>query len=128
MERLRIVSSDRAPKAIGPYAQAVRAGGFLFLSGQVPLDPASGELVRGTVEDQVGRVLENLKGILEAAGAGLDRVVRTTVYLIDLRDFEAMNGVYARCFGESRPARSTVQVAALPRGARVEIDAIAAID
>jgi 2-iminobutanoate/2-iminopropanoate deaminase len=128
MERLQIVSSDRAPKAIGPYAQGMRAGGFLFLSGQVPLDPATGELVRGTLEDEVARVLDNLKAILEAAGAGLDRVVRTTVYLTDLGDFAAMNGVYARFFGESRPARSTVQVAALPRGARIEIDAIALID
>ncbi len=122
------VRTDRAPKAIGPYAQGVRAGGFLFLSGQVPLDPASGELVRGAVEEQVARVLENLKGVLEAAGVGLDRVVRATVFLVDLKDFDAMNGVYARYFGESRPARSTVQVTALPRGARVEIDAIAAIE
>ncbi|HEU4401154.1 MAG TPA: RidA family protein [Candidatus Polarisedimenticolia bacterium] len=122
---LRIITTDKAPRAIGPYAQGIAANGFVFLSGQVPLDPATGELVRGSVEDEVTRVLENLKAVLEAAGIGLDRVVRTTVYLTDMKDFEAMNSVYARYFGAARPARSTVQVAALPRGARVEIDVIA---
>jgi 2-iminobutanoate/2-iminopropanoate deaminase len=121
------IATERAPKAIGPYAQAVACGGFLFLSGQVPLDPATGGLVRGTIQEEVGRVLENLKAVLAAGGSGFDRVVRTTVYLTDLADFGAMNEVYARYFGDSRPARATVQVAALPRGARVEIDAIAAI-
>lgn len=122
------ITTDRAPKAIGPYSQAVRAGGWLFLSGQIPLDPSTGQLVTGSIDQETARVIENLKAVLEAAGAGLDRVVRTTVYLLDLKDFEAMNAVYARYFGETRPARATVQVAALPRGARIEIDAIAAID
>lgn len=124
----RTIATDRAPQAIGPYAQGVVGGRFLFLSGQVPLDPATGQLVRGTVQEEVARALENLRAVLEAAGAGFDRVVRTTVYLTDLRDFEAMNEAYARVFGVSRPARSTVQVAGLPRGARVEIDAIAILD
>ncbi|HXU12065.1 MAG TPA: RidA family protein [Candidatus Binatia bacterium] len=122
---MRTISTDRAPKAIGPYSQGIAASGFLFLSGQVPLDPGTGQLVQGTVQEEVTRVLENLKGVLEAAGSGLQGVVRTTVYLTNLEDFTAMNEVYARYFGEHRPARSTVQVAALPRGARVEIDAIA---
>jgi len=121
----RTISTDRAPKAIGPYSQGVAAGGFLFLSGQVPLDPGTGTLVKGTLQEEVTRVLENLKAVLEAAGSGLDRVVRTTVFLTDMKDFEAMNEVYGRYLGANRPARSTVQVAALPKGARVEIDAIA---
>jgi 2-iminobutanoate/2-iminopropanoate deaminase len=125
MSEVTPISTDRAPKAIGPYSQAVRAGGLLFLSGQVPLDPATGELLRGTIEEEAGRVLQNLGAVLEAAGSGFGKVVRTTVYLVDLADFAAMNAVYARVFGEARPARSTVQVAALPRGARIEIDVIA---
>lgn len=124
---MRTISSDRAPKAIGPYSQGIAASGFLFLSGQVPLDPETGDLVHGTVREEVTRVMDNLKAVIEAAGSGLDRVVRTTVYLTDLQDFAAMNEVYARYFGAHRPARSTVQVAALPKGARVEIDAIAAL-
>ena len=123
----RTISTDKAPKAIGPYSQGIAASGFLFLSGQVPLDPRTGDLVQGTVREEVTRVMENLKAVLEAAGSGLDRVVRTTVFLTDLKDFAAMNEVYARYFGAHRPARSTVQVAALPKGARVEIDAIAAL-
>ncbi len=121
------ISTDRAPKAIGPYSQAIATGGLLFLSGQVPLDPSTGSLLKGTMQEETGRVLDNLKEVLDAAGSGLDRVVRTTVFLTDLRDFEAMNEAYARYFGAHRPARSTVQVAALPRGARIEIDAIATI-
>jgi 2-iminobutanoate/2-iminopropanoate deaminase len=124
---MRTISTDRAPKAIGPYSQGIAASGFLFLSGQIPLDPRTGDLVQGTVREEVTRVMENLKAILEAAGSGLDRVVRTTVFLTDLKDFAAMNEVYARYFGAHRPARSTVQVAALPKGARIEIDAIAAL-
>jgi 2-iminobutanoate/2-iminopropanoate deaminase len=122
------ITTDRAPKAIGPYSQAIRAGGWLFLSGQVPIDPATSQLVSGTIEQETARILENLKAVLEAAGAGLDHVVKTTVYLVDLKDFEAMNAAYARYFGDTRPARATVQVSALPRGARIEIEAIAAID
>lgn len=121
----KIIVTPNAPQAIGPYAQGVAAGGLLFLSGQVPIDPETGALVKGTVRDEVTRVLENLRGVLEAAGSGLHRVVKTTVYLTDLGDFQAMNEVYARAFGDNRPARATVQVAALPKGARVEIDAIA---
>ena len=121
----RTIATEKAPKAIGPYSQGIAAAGLLFLSGQVPLDPATGTLVQGTVQEEVTRVLDNLRGVLEAAGVGLDRVVKTTVFLTSLKDFEAMNEAYARAFGDNRPARSTVQVAALPRGARVEIDAIA---
>jgi len=128
MKETMAVTTDKAPRAIGPYSQAIRSGGFLFTSGQVALDPATGELVRGSVEAEVERVLENLSAVLQAGGSGLDRVIRTTVFLIDMADFQAMNTVYARRFGESRPARSTVQVAGLPRGARVEIDAIATVD
>lgn len=126
MER-KSIATDGAPKAIGPYSQAIRAGDLVFLSGQIPLDPATGELVRGTIEAEVTRVLENIRAVLEAAGAGPDDVVRTTVFLADMADFQAMNGVYARFFGDARPARSTVQVAGLPRGARVEIDVIARV-
>ncbi|HEV8702689.1 MAG TPA: RidA family protein [Candidatus Polarisedimenticolia bacterium] len=124
---MRTISTDKAPKAIGPYSQGIAASGLLFLSGQVPLDPGTGLLVQGTVQEEVTRVMDNLKAVLEAAGSGLDRVVRTTVYLTSLEDFAAMNEIYARYFGAHRPARSTVQVAALPKGARVEIDAIAVL-
>jgi 2-iminobutanoate/2-iminopropanoate deaminase len=124
---MRTISTDKAPKAIGPYSQGITASGFLFLSGQVPLDPGTGQLVQGTVQEEVTRILDNLKAVLEAGGSGLQRVVRTTVYLTSLEDFASMNEVYARYFGDHRPARSTVQVSALPRGARVEIDAIASL-
>jgi 2-iminobutanoate/2-iminopropanoate deaminase len=128
MKEMSAVTTDKAPRAIGPYSQGIRSGGFLFTSGQVALDPATGELVRGSVEEEVERVLENLAAVLQAGGSGLDRVIKTTVFLIDMADFQAMNAVYARRFGDARPARSTVQVAALPRGARVEIEAIARVD
>ena len=127
MER-RSIATDGAPKAIGPYSQAIRSGDLIFLSGQIPLDPKTGELVRGTIEEEVTRVLDNIRAVLEASGAGLDDVVRTTVFLADMADFQAMNGVYAKVFGDARPARSTVQVAGLPRGARVEIDVIARVE
>ena len=120
------VSSPQAPAAIGPYAQAVRSGDLLFLSGQIPLDPATGQLIGGGIEAQTERVLKNLEAVLEAAGASLKDVVKTTVYLTDLGEFQAFNAAYARFFGEPpAPARATVQVAALPRGARVEIEAVA---
>jgi 2-iminobutanoate/2-iminopropanoate deaminase len=128
MTEMSAVTTDKAPRAIGPYSQAIRSGGYLFTSGQVALDPATGDLVRGSVEAEVERVLENLAAVLQAGGSGLDRVIKTTVFLIDMADFQAMNAVYARRFGDARPARSTVQVAALPRGARVEIEAIAKVD
>ena len=126
MER-RSIATDGAPKAIGPYSQAIRSGDLIFLSGQIPLDPKTGELVRGTIEEEVTRVLDNIRAVLQASGATLDDVVRTTVFLADMADVQAMNGIYAKAFGEARPARSTVQVAGLPRGARVEIDVIARV-
>jgi 2-iminobutanoate/2-iminopropanoate deaminase len=121
------VSTPGAPRAIGPYSQATRANGFLFTAGQVGFDPATGELVDGGIAEQTARVLENLRAILAAEGLPLSSVVKTTVYLVDMNAFSAMNEVYARAFGDHRPARSTVAVAALPRGAQVEIDAIAVI-
>ena len=118
--------SEAAPAPVGPYSQAVEHDGWIFASGQIPLDPASGELVGGEIEDQAQQVLANLSAVLEAAGASLDDVVRTTIYLIDLSHFPRVNAVYAEHFtSEPRPARATVQVAALPLGAAVEIDAIA---
>lgn len=119
------IATKAAPQAIGPYSQAVRAGQWLFCSGQIGLDPASGELVPGGVVAESHQVLENLRGVLTAAGGSLDSIVRTTVYLVDLADFGRVNEVYARAFRAPFPARATVGVAALPRGARVEIDAIA---
>jgi 2-iminobutanoate/2-iminopropanoate deaminase len=119
------VSTDRAPKAIGPYAQATRAGEFLFTSGQIALDPARGELVGGGTEAETRQVLSNLVAVLEAGGASPRDVVKTTIFLVDLADFAKVNAIYAEVFGDSLPARSTVQVAALPRGARVEIEAVA---
>ncbi len=121
----RTVSTPNAPPAIGPYSQAVVAGDFVFCSGQIPLDPATGALVGGDIAAQTRRVLENLKAVLEAAGSGLDRVVKTTVFLADLADFQEMNAVYAEYFGGDPPARAAVQVAALPKGARIEIEAVA---
>ena len=122
----KIVSTDAAPKAIGPYSQAVDLGDLVFLSGQIPLDPASGQFVgAGDVVAQTERVLQNMQGVLQAAGMTLSNVVRTTVFMIDLAEFPRMNEVYAKYFPQDPPARSTVQVAALPRGSRVEIDAIA---
>jgi 2-iminobutanoate/2-iminopropanoate deaminase len=119
------VSSEQAPKAIGPYSQAIRAGDFLFLSGQIPLDPATGQLVPGDVAAQTRQVLDNLRAVLAAAGLSVDAVVRTTIYLVDLGDFAVVNEVYSSYFADPAPARATVQVSRLPRDARVEIDAIA---
>lgn len=122
------VHTDLAPKAIGPYSQAVVFNGMAYLSGQIPLDPATGQIVAGDIAVQTERVLENLKAVLEATGSSLEMVLRTTVFLADIADFPTMNEVYARYFGETPPARSTIQAAKLPRGARVEIDCIAAIE
>jgi 2-iminobutanoate/2-iminopropanoate deaminase len=119
------IRTDRAPQAIGPYTQAVKANGMVFASGQIPLDPETMQIVEGDIRAQTERVLTNLKAVLEAAGTSLDRVVKTTVYLSDMNDFTAMNEVYATYFAANRPARSTVQAARLPRDARVEIDVIA---
>ena len=121
------VSTSGAPAAIGPYSQAIRAGSLLFVSGQIPLDPASGVMVEGDITVQTHRVFRNLAGILEAAGTSFDHVLRTTVYLADMNDFAAMNDVYGGYFTSPAPARSTVQAARLPKDARVEIDVIAEI-
>ena len=121
----RVVRTERAPAAIGPYSQAIAADGWLFCSGQVALDPGSGQLVGADVGAQTERALQNLQGVLEKAGSSLQDVVRCTVYLRDMADFAAMNAVYARYFPSEPPARSTVAVAGLPKDARVEIDAIA---
>jgi 2-iminobutanoate/2-iminopropanoate deaminase len=121
-----VISTSKAPAAIGPYSQAVSWGDLIFVSGQIPIDPATGQVVGGDVADQTERVLENLAAILEAAGASLGQVLKTTVYLRDLNDFGKMNEVYARFFGEQPPARATVQVARLPRDVGVEIEVIAA--
>jgi 2-iminobutanoate/2-iminopropanoate deaminase len=122
---IETVSTSGAPRAIGPYSQALRAGGFLFTAGQVGFDPSTGTLVDGGIAEQTRQVLTNIRAILEAGGSGLGQVVKTTVFLVDMADFAAMNEVYAEVFGPHRPARSTVAVAALPRGARVEIEAVA---
>lgn len=122
---LRSVSTERAPTAIGPYSQAIVTGDLIFTAGQVALDPETGDLVSGDIKLQTARVLDNLAAVLEAAGTGLDRVVKCTVFLADFAEFAAMNEVYAQRFGQHRPARSTVGTSALPRGARIEIECIA---
>ena len=124
---LDFVSTAGAPKAIGPYSQGVIANGFLFTAGQVALDPDKGELVPGGITEQTTRALENLRAILKQAGSDFSQVVKTTVFLVDMADFTSMNEIYGRAFGQHRPARSTVAVAALPRGARVEIEVIATV-
>lgn len=121
------IATNDAPAAIGPYSQAVRAGGLLFLSGQIPIDPATGQMVAGDVATQTQRIMDNLLHVLAAAGCGFDDVVRTTIYLVDLAAFETVNEVYGRAFRAPYPARATVQVSELPRGAQVEIDAIALV-
>jgi 2-iminobutanoate/2-iminopropanoate deaminase len=123
----QIVATDQAPKAIGPYSQAVVWNGLVYVSGQIPLDPAGGQGVEGGIEAQTERVMENLRAVLEAAGSALDRVLKTTVYLKDMGEFPRMNEVYARYFPGEAPARATVEVARLPRDVRVEIDCIAAM-
>jgi 2-iminobutanoate/2-iminopropanoate deaminase len=120
-----IIKTERAPEAIGPYSQAVKAGGLVFASGQIPIDPATGQFVPGGVKEQTEQVLRNLSMVLEAAGSGLGQVVKTTVFLADMGDFAAMNEVYGRYFTADAPARATVEAARLPRDARVEIEAIA---
>jgi 2-iminobutanoate/2-iminopropanoate deaminase len=120
-----IVSTEHGPKAIGPYSQAVKANGFIFISGQIALNPATGQLVEGGIAQQTERVLENLRGIVEASGSSLHKAVKVAVFLKDMNDFAAMNEVYARYFPSAPPARSTVEVARLPRDVRVEIDLIA---
>src|SRR3989304_5707768 len=119
-----VIQTEKAPKAIGPYAQAIKADGFLFTSGQIALDPATGKLIDGDISAQTRRVLENLKAVLESGGSSLNQVVKATVYLTDLSTFSKMNEVYAEYLGHVKPARSTVGVASLPLGARVEIDLV----
>ncbi|HEY0431777.1 MAG TPA: RidA family protein [Pyrinomonadaceae bacterium] len=120
-----LIQTDQAPHAIGPYSQAVKANGFVFASGQIPTDPKTGQFVAGGIAEQTEQVLKNLAAVLEAAGSGMDRVVKTTVFLIDMQEFAAMNEVYGRFFNDAPPARATVEAARLPRDARVEIEAIA---
>lgn len=127
MSQKKVIQTPQAPEAIGPYSQAVLVDGWLFASGQIPLDPKTKQVISGSISDQTVRVMENLKGVLEAAGASFQHVVKTTVYLADLNDFAAMNEHYAQYFKENPPARATVQVARLPRDVKVEIDLIARI-
>jgi len=124
----QIISTDRAPRAIGPYSQAVSSGNLVFASGQIPIDPATGEFVAGGIAEQTEQVMRNLRAVFEAAGVELSQVIKTTVFLADMEEFTAMNEIYGRFFGENPPARATVQAARLPRDARVEIDAIALIE
>lgn len=123
----KIIQTQNAPGAIGPYSQGVSAGGFLFTAGQIALDPTTGTITGAAVEDQTRRVLENLKAVLEAGGSALSHVVKTTVFLKDMNDFSAMNGVYSEYFTDNPPARSTVEVARLPKDVRVEIEAVALV-
>jgi 2-iminobutanoate/2-iminopropanoate deaminase len=123
----KVFETEEAPRPAGPYSQGLAAGGFLFVSGQTPLDPSTGEMVNGDVGAQTERALKNIAAILEAAGSGLERVVKTNVFLVDMNDFAAMNEAYGRFFKTQPPARTTVGVAALPLGARVEIEAVAAL-
>ena len=120
-----IISTELAPKALGPYSQAIRAGDFIFCSGQIPIDPAAGAVVATTAVDQARQAITNLRHVLEAAGSGLDKVVKTTVFLADMADFAAVNGIYAELFGDTKPARSCVQAARLPKDVKIEIEAIA---
>ena len=124
----RTVNAKGAPEALGPYSHGVISGGFLFASGQVGIDPGTGSLVEGGIVEQTVRALQNLASVLDSAGTGIDRVVKTTVYLVDLSEFPAFNRAYGEFFGNHRPARATVQVDALPAGARVEIEAIASVN
>ncbi len=119
------IHTDSAPQAIGPYSQAIKANGLVFLSGQIPLDPAKMQIVEGGIQEQTEQVFQNIKAVLAAAGASLGKVVKTTVFLSDMNDFSAMNEIYAQHFGENRPARSTIQAARLPRDVRVEIEVVA---
>ncbi|OGQ12111.1 MAG: hypothetical protein A2026_04360 [Deltaproteobacteria bacterium RBG_19FT_COMBO_46_12] len=127
MVKKKVIQTDKAPRAIGPYSQAIRAGNFLFLSGQIPLDPKTGELVKGDIRQQTKQVLENIKGVLESQGLGMEDVVKATIFLKDIGNFNQVNEVYATYFPSSPPSRSTVEVAKLPRDADIEIEAIALI-
>lgn len=124
---IETVSTDSAPKALGPYSQALKVNGFVYCSGQIPINPATNAIEAVTIEDQTRQVILNLKNVLEAAGASLSAVVKTTVFIKDMNDFAALNGVYAEMFGETKPARSCVEVARLPKDVKVEIEAVAAV-
>ena len=124
----QIIQTDRAPQAIGPYSQAVKARGFVYASGQIPIDPTTGQFVEGGITEQTEQVLKNVAAVLEAAGSRLDQIVKTTVFLADMEEFAAMNEVYAKFFTSDPPARATVQAAGLPRNARVEIEVVALAD
>lgn len=128
MHERHVIATEDAPRAIGPYSQAIRSGGFLFCSGQIALDPGSGEVVGSTVTEQTDRALRNLAAVLEAGGSSLEDVLKTTVFLADMADFSEFNAVYGRFFPNHPPARSTVQAAGLPRGVRVEIEAVARVE
>lgn len=119
------VSTEKAPKALGPYSQAIRAGGFIWCSGQIPINPATNSIEAATIEDQTRQSISNLKNVLEAAGSSLANVVKTTVFIKDMNDFAALNGVYAEMFGDTKPARSCVEVARLPKDVKVEIECVA---
>jgi 2-iminobutanoate/2-iminopropanoate deaminase len=121
----QIIQTEQAPKAIGPYSQAIKSNGFVFASGQIPIIPETGEFVAGGISEQTEQVIKNLSRVLEAAGSGLNRVVKTTVFLADMEEFAAMNEVYGKFFSDEPPARATIEASGLPRGARVEIEAIA---
>ena len=125
--KFEIIRTDKAPAAIGPYSQAVKSGQMLFCSGQIPLDPATGEMISGDITAQAERVMKNISAVLSAAGAGFDDVIKTTIYLVDMGDFAPVNEVYGRCFKNHKPARSTVAVQSLPRGAQLEIEVIAGL-
>ena len=124
---MEIISTEQAPKALGPYSQAIKAGGFIFCSGQIPIDPAANAVVATTIEDQTRQAITNLGNVLRAAGSSLAKVVKTTVFISDMNDFAALNGVYAEMFGDAKPARSCVQVARLPKDVKLEIEAIAEV-
>jgi 2-iminobutanoate/2-iminopropanoate deaminase len=125
--KLEVISTDKAPAAIGPYSQAVKCGSMLFCSGQIPLDPATGETVAGDISRQAEQVMSNIAAVLTEAGIGFDDVVKTTIYLVDMADFAVVNEVYGRCFQNHKPARSTVAVKSLPRGVQLEIEVIASL-
>ncbi|MBQ8113585.1 MAG: RidA family protein [Kiritimatiellae bacterium] len=122
---MNIISTENAPKALGPYSQAIKAGGFVWCSGQIPIDPAVNAVTATTIEDQTRQAITNLRNVLEAAGSGLDKVVKTTVFISDMNNFAALNAVYAELFGDAKPARSCVEVTRLPKDVMVEIEAVA---
>ena len=124
---IEVIATEKAPKALGPYSQAIRANGMIYCSGQIPIDPAVNAVTATTIEGQTRQAITNLKNVLEAAGSGLDKVVKTTVFISDMNDFAALNAVYAELFGDTKPARSCVQVARLPKDVKVEIEAVATL-